>query len=875
MSKWVRTFSENLATTPATERISSFSNMVKMGVPIPPGFMITLERHSKVGDRDEPQEGLWREIRKALDTLQQQTGKIFGDAENPLLLSAQVISGLSRPSELDSVFNLGLNETTAVALQKLTGDATFAWQTYCSFLRTFGERVLNIAPAEFQPHIDMMHIARQYDAEEVADSYLHCSKRIIEVIRQESNLGFPEDPFEQVRILVMAFFRSWTTQQTIDQREDEQEDKKQYDDLVIAIQTVVLSNVGEDSAIGACFTRNPITGQRQLYGEYSTNTRADEMVAGLAPTKSIEELKHEVPALYEELEKIARVIEAERKEMLDLEYVVERGKLWVINSQIGSRSPNAAVQVAVDLALEGVISEKQAVERVSPEVLAELHHSSISELVKSQARSAGSFLASGLPASPGAAIGRLALDIETAKRFSLNHQDVILARMEITPEDLNGILEVQGLLTVQGGITSHGAVIARSVGKPYVAGARAITLDYIERQLTLGSEHLNEGDFLTLDGNTGEIFAGELSASLPVLSDSAATLLNWADKYARMPVRANADTPEEAQIALQRGARGIGLCRTEHMFSQENRIEDLRAMILADNADERLSALSSIEALQIDDFVEIFTIMNGMPVTIRTLDLPLYEFLPRIDEEYEPIAERIGVSSREIANRAEKLREVNPMLGFRGCRLGIAFPEITEMQARAIFSAAIICCERGIDVSPEIMIPLVVDAAELQKQIARISTIASQLMNDAGVEIQYTIGAMIELPRAALTADKLARFAQFFSFGTNDLTQMTFGMSRDDTQHFLPLYLKAQLLERDPFVVLDEAGVGELVKIGVERGRAVNSTLPIGVCGEHAGEPTSIYFFNRIGVSYVSCSPDRIPIARLAAAQSALKSSAN
>jgi pyruvate,orthophosphate dikinase len=811
---------------------------------------------------------MWEQTLSALREVESLTGKKFGDPGNPLLVSVRSGAKFSMPGMMDTVLNLGLNKKTLEGLARLTDNPRFAQDAYRRFVQLFGKIVLGVDGEKLEHVMSEFKGRERQDTDLSADELARIAEQFKEIIRRETGATFPEDPNEQLRMAISAVFGSWMGRRAVDYRRLH----KIADNLgtAVNVQAMVFGNMGSDSATGVAFTRNPATGEARIYGEYLVNAQGEDVVAGVRTPRPIAELEREMPRVYGQFADLARKLEAHYKDVQDMEFTVERGKLWMLQTRTGKRTGAAAVKIAVDLVREGVIDERTAVLRVEPSALDQLLHPMIAEQAKKKARESGDALTTGLPASPGAATGKIVFDPDEAERLAKDGEKVILVRTETAPEDFHGMVAAQAILTARGGMTSHAAVVARGMGKPCVAGAGELQVDYRARTLTVGRRTLRHGDFLTLDGSTGEVFAGSLPTVEAELTGDFAVFMTWADGFRRLGVRTNADTPHDAKVARGFGAQGIGLCRTEHMFFEGERIDAVREMIVAEGVEERRRALAKIEPLQQGDFEGIFAAMDGFPVTIRTLDPPLHEFLPHGDAEIADLAQKMKIDAARLKAKIESLREANPMLGFRGCRLGILHPEITEMQARAIFKAAAACSRRGVTVLPEVMIPLVGDVAELRAQTDLVRKVADEVFREAGVKVDYMVGTMIELPRAALTADRVAEEAEFFSFGTNDLTQTTFGMSRDDAGRFLPAYVERKILNDDPFQVLDQDGVGQLVRMAVEKGRSTRPKLKTGICGEHGGEPSSVVFCHGVGLDYVSCSPYRVPIARLAAAQAAL-----
>ena len=861
---------------------ANLAEMTNLGVPVPPGFTIACALCIEyLRDRQAP-ESLRPEIDAALRRLEQVAGKCFGDAGNPLLVSVRSGSPVSMPGMMETILNLGLNDDTVVGLARASGNARFAYDSYRRFIQMYGDVVLGVPVGHFEQLLSTKRLTAGVttDAELDEAALRTLVDEYKALVRAQTKAEFPMDPTTQLWGAIEAVWRSWTLKKAVDYRRV----NGIAEDLGTAVNIVsmVFGNLGDDSGTGVAFTRNPSTGEKKFYGEFLVNAQGEDVVSGSRTPLDIDEMARLLPDAYAELLTTERRLEAHFREMQDLEFTVERGRLYLLQTRTGKRTAAAAVRIAIDMVDEGLISCETAVQRVAPEQLAHLLHPVIDADVRATP------LCSGLPASPGAASGLAVFDPDVAERRAAQGEHVILVREETTPEDFHGIVAARAVLTARGGMTSHAAVVARGMGKCAVVGCTAIHVDVEHRRFSVGDTVISEGDWITVDGATGNVYRGDLpttpSEVVQVVRGTRdeksapnyrafARLLGWADEARHLRVRANADTPQDARIARGFGAEGIGLCRTEHMFFEGDRITAMREMIVARDEGGRRRALAKLLPMQRMDFEGIFEAMNGLPVTIRLLDPPLHEFLPHGGEESKLLARTLGIHRAELARIVESLRETNPMLGHRGCRLGITYPEITEMQGRAIFEAAVRAKRRGIDVRPEIMIPLVATVREFENQRAILEQVAVQVLGGMGEDVDYLIGTMIELPRAALTADEIAAKAEFFSFGTNDLTQTVFGLSRDDAGRFLPNYVDRGILPDDPFQVLDRNGVGKLIGFAVSAGRSVRPELKVGICGEHGGEPRSVHFCHTIGLDYVSCSPYRVPIARLAAAHAALESS--
>jgi len=845
---------------------ANLAEMTNIGMPVPPGFIITTEASRAYLEAGEITDEIWNEAVERVRELERTTGREFGSATNPLLVSVRSGAAISMPGMMDTILNLGLNDRSVQGLAS-QADERFAWDCYRRLIQMFSDVVLGVDAELFEDALDAekRRIGVINDQDIPAESLRALVETYKRIVADETGEEFPQDPLIQLKRSVAAVFESWNTRRAINYRRQH----RIPDDLgtAVNVQTMVFGNMGETSATGVAFTRNPSTGEPGLFGEFLTNAQGEDVVAGVRTPLPIDQMAS-VPGLEDasrQLYELAERLEKHYRDMQDLEFTIQHGQLYMLQTRTGKRTGQAAVKIAVDLVDSGLIEPWEAVLRVAPDQLDQLLHPMIDPAFQPEV------LTTGLPASPGAASGKIVFDADEAKRRGDAGEAVILVRRETSPDDFHGMVAAKGVLTARGGMTSHAAVVARGMGKPCVAGAGELEVDHQKRTMSVNGRVLHAGDVITIDGGTGRVIAGEAPMVEPQVGGDVARILAWADEFRRLGVRANADTAEDAAVAREFGAQGIGLCRTEHMFFGEERLDAIREMILSQNAVDRRKALEPLLDMQRADFEGIFRAMDGLPVTIRTLDPPLHEFLPHTEEELENLAAHFGLDIETVRNRVAALIEQNPMLGHRGCRLGIAYPEITEMQARAIFEAARNCIEDGVVVMPEIMIPLVADVAELERQKATIEAVACEVFGNDGPNFEYQIGTMIELPRAALTAGEIAREANFFSFGTNDLTQTTYGLSRDDSGRFLPMYVEQGIFPVDPFVTLDRVGVGRLIEIACEEGKKTRPDLKVGICGEHGGDPESVEFCHICGLDYVSCSPYRVPVARLAAAQAALR----
>jgi pyruvate, orthophosphate dikinase len=882
--KWVYAFGGGKAKGRASMRNllggkgAGLAEMAQLGLPVPPGFTITTEvctyfyEHGKTYPKE-----LKRQVDAALIEIGRLTGKKFGDRENPLLVSVRSGARASMPGMMDTVLNLGLNDATVAPLAAKSGNRRFALDSYRRFITMYSDVVLGIDHHHFEEILDDYKDRNGYtlDTDLDADDLESLVGRYKERVQEERGEPFPQDPNAQLWGAISAVFGSWMNQRAITYRR--LHNIPESWGTAVNVQAMVFGNMGDSSATGVAFTRNPSTGEKKLYGEYLINAQGEDVVAGIRTPQEITEaarkeadsdkpsMEKALPEAFAALKRIQGTLERHYRDMQDLEFTVEQGKLWMLQTRSGKRTAQAALRIAVDLAQEKLIDKKEAVKRIDPATLDQLLHPTIDP------KAERNVIATGLPASPGAACGEIVFSSDEAETLKGQSRKVILVRVETSPEDIHGMHAAEGILTTRGGMTSHAAVVARGMGKPCVSGAGSLRVDYRNQTLTAGGTVLRKGDTLTIDGSTGQVLVGAVPMLEPTLAGEFATVMKWADELRELKVRANADTPADARAAIKFGAEGIGLCRTEHMFFDEDRIRAMREMILAEDEAARRAALAKLLPMQRGDFLALFKIMGGLPVTIRLLDPPLHEFLPHSEKEIGEVAQAMGADPQRLADRARELHEFNPMLGFRGCRLAIAYPEIAEMQARAIFEAAAeVGRKTGKPVAPEIMVPLIASKRELDLVKERIDATAKKVAAETGAKLKYQVGTMIELPRAALRADEIAESAEFFSFGTNDLTQTAFGISRDDAASFLGIYTNKGILPADPFVALDRDGVGELIRIAADRGRKVRHKIKLGICGEHGGDPSSVAFCHEVGLDYVSCSPFRVPIARLAAAQAAL-----
>ncbi len=887
MTKWVYGFGGGQADGGADDKNllggkgANLAEMSGLGLPVPPGFTLTTEVCTAYYDAGERYpDKLAGQVATALAEIEKTVGAKFGDHGKPLLVSVRSGARASMPGMMDTVLNLGLNDQTVAGLAALSGNDRFAWDSYRRFIQMYSDVVLGIDHYHFEELLEIHkeRLGLQLDTELSAGDLRNLVDQFKAKVIEEGGENFPQDVEDQLWGAIGAVFGSWQNARAITYRR--LNDIPASWGTAVNIQAMVFGNMGDDSATGVAFTRDPSTGDKRFFGEYLLNAQGEDVVAGIRTPRHLTaasrraanddkpSLEEVMPEVFAELEAIYQRLEAHYRDMQDIEFTVQKGSLYMLQTRAGKRTAEAAIKIAVEMANEGLLDREEAIQRVDPASLDQLLHPTLDPDAERRV------IGHGLPASPGAATGKVAFSADQAETLAGQGEDILLVRIETSPEDIHGMHAAKGILTARGGMTSHAAVVARGMGRPCVTGAGQLRIDYQSQSMQVGDVTIRAGDILTIDGGSGEVMLGAVSTIQPKLSGDFGTLMGWADEIRQLGIRTNAETPGEARAALEFGAEGIGLCRTEHMFFDADRILAVREMILAGDLAGRRTALAKILPMQRQDFVELFTIMTGLPVTIRLLDPPLHEFLPKSDDELAQLSAATGATADDLRHRANQLHEYNPMLGHRGCRLGISYPEIYEMQARAIFeAAAIVGAGGGTTVVPEVMIPLIAGKPEFDFLQTRIAAVADQVAAEQGIKLDYLIGTMIELPRAALRAGEIAQAAEFFSFGTNDLTQTVFGISRDDAAGFLDDYIGNEIFEADPFATLDQEGVGELVQMAAERGRRTRPDLKLGICGEHGGDPASIAFCQKIGLDYVSCSPFRVPIARLAAAQAAVQGS--
>ena len=848
---------------------ANLAEMTILGIPVPQGFIVTTEACNKYyNDGKVISEEVLEQIQNNIAKLEEITGKKFGSLENPLLVSVRSGARVSMPGMMDTILNLGLNDEAVEVVAKQTNNPRFAYDSYRRFVQMFSDVVMGVEKRLFENIIDEMKEARgvHYDTELTADDLKELVVKFKDLYKKEMKKDFPQDPKEQLVEAITAVFRSWDNPRAIVYR--------RLNDIpgewgtAVNVQEMVFGNKGDTSGTGVAFSRNPSTGEKGIYGEYLMNAQGEDVVAGIRTPLPITKLNEQNPALYKQFIDIVNKLENHYKDMQDMEFTIEEGKLFFLQTRNGKGTAQAALKIAVDLVSEGMLSKEEAILKVEPKQLDSLLHPTFEATSLKNTKA----IAKGLPASPGAACGKVAFTAEEAKERAEKGEKVVLVRLETSPEDIEGMIAAQGILTVRGGMTSHAAVVARGMGTCCVAGCGELKVDEEKRTLEVGGKVYTDKDYISIDGSTGNIYGEAIKTVTPEISGYFATFMSWADEIRKLQVRTNADTPRDTKQAVEFGAEGIGLCRTEHMFFDEDRIMPMREMIVAKTEEERRKALSKLLPMQKGDFKAMYEALEGRPATIRFLDPPLHEFVPHSDEEIRELAGQMSLDFEELKATVEGLHEFNPMLGHRGCRLAVTYPEIAEMQTRAVIEAAIeVKNEKGYDIVPEIMIPLVGEVKELKFVKDIVDSTAKAVMNEKGITIEYHVGTMIEIPRAALTADEIAKEAEFFSFGTNDLTQMTFGFSRDDAGKFLNDYYERKIYEQDPFAKLDQVGVGQLVKMAAEKGRATRPNIKLGICGEHGGDPSSVEFCHNVGLNYVSCSPFRVPLARLAAAQAQVK----
>ncbi len=844
---------------------ANLSEMTGLGLPVPQGFTISTEYCIEYLKEEKHVEGFEEEVKKYISGVEQEMGKKFGDQSNPLLVSVRSGARVSMPGMMDTVLNLGLNDLTVQGLISETNNERFAYDAYRRFISMYGNVVMGLNGHHFEEKLNELKAAKGVtaDTDLTAEDLKGLVATLKAVVKEHSGKDFPEDPWDQLTGAIDAVFSSWNNKRAITYRNI---NKIAHDwGTAVNVQSMVFGNMGEDSGTGVAFTRDPATGENHYYGEYLMNAQGEDVVAGTRTPNKIDDLNQQMPEVYKELTDIFEKLEKHYHDMQDIEFTIEKGRLFLLQTRTGKRTGQSAVRIAVDMVSEGLIDQQTAILRIDPNCLEPMLHDDIDPNAEK------TVLTKGLPASPGAACGKVVFTTEAAVEAHSNKEKVVLVRHETSPEDIAGMHAAEGILTSTGGMTSHAAVVARGMGKCCVSGAGEVKINYKEETFSVDGKTFKKGDVITLSGNTGEVIEGEVKTVAPQLGEHFETLMKWVDEARTIKVRTNAETPNDCKNAIKFGAEGIGLCRTEHMFFDTQRILHVREMILSDTIEKRIMAIDKLLPYQKDDFVQIFDIMDGRPVTIRLLDPPLHEFLPQEDEEISAVAHELNLSAEDVKEKIKGLHEVNPMLGHRGCRLAISYPEIPIMQAKAIIMAAIEVKKTGKDVYPEIMVPLVAISEEFDHLEKKIRKFADQLIEESGIELEYKVGTMIEIPRACLVADSIAKKAEFFSFGTNDLTQMAFGFSRDDAGKFIGLYQEKGILKNDPFAVIDQSGIGALMQMAVEKGRSVRPDIKLGICGEHGGEPSSVEFCISLGFDYVSCSPFRVPIARLAAAQAALK----
>ena len=847
---------------------ANLAEMTNLGMPVPYGFTVTTEACTQYYDDGEKiNQDIIDQIFEGLKKVEAKAGKKFGDKDDPFLVSVRSGARASMPGMMDTILNLGLNDVSVEGLAALTGNPRFAYDCYRRFIQMYSDVVMGVNKSFFEKIIDELKEEKgvKLDTELTADDLKELISKFKQVYRDDQGVDFPQDPNVQLIGAVEAVFRSWNNDRAIVYRR--MNDIPGSWGTAVNVQSMVFGNMGDTSGTGVAFTRDPSTGEKRLYGEYLMNAQGEDVVAGVRTPQTIDQLKETNPEVYEQFVTIANSLENHYRDMQDMEFTIERGKLFMLQTRNGKRTAQAAIKIAVDLVAEGKITEEEAVLRVEPKQLDALLHPQFD----AKALKVAQAIATGLPASPGAACGKVAFTAEEATNRVKEGEKVILVRLETSPEDIEGMAASEGILTVRGGMTSHAAVVARGMGTCCVAGCGDIVINEENMTMSIGDKTFGTNDYISIDGSTGKVYAGAIPTVEASISGDFDTLMGWADRVRTLKVRTNADTPQDAIQAAKFGAQGIGLCRTEHMFFAEDRISAMRRMIVANTVEERRAALDVLQPMQRDDFIGLYEAMGSYPVVIRFLDPPLHEFVPHKDSEIQALADEMNLDFATLKNTIEGLHEFNPMLGHRGCRLAVTYPEIAEMQTKAVIEAAIAVNKKGLNVVPEIMIPLVGEIKELKYVKDVVSATADKLIKEHGVDLKYQIGTMIEVPRAALTADEIAKEAEFFSFGTNDLTQMTFGFSRDDAAKFLDIYYKKKIFESDPFAKVDQIGVGKLMKMAVKDGRETRPELTCGICGEHGGDPSTVEFCHNIGLNYVSCSPYRVPIARLAAAQAAIK----